>query len=269
MLAGLGSSMMLGPSRWTPRSLFQSGIDGCWYDPSDPNSLWTDSIGGTNATVGSAVQVMEDKSGKGRHMTQATSANRPILRQTAGGLFYLEFDGTNDAMGVAGSTANWGTVSDGVVIAGYREVTRQASNLFALSDINTASQRWSAHAPWSDGNVYFDAGGATSPNRVSAAWSHAAGTDVVATFKCSTTDSEQSVRVNGSSVASDATGHSVVTGSGTGKDFYIGAADDAAAVTNHMAMRLYNFIFVKDALTTTERDNAEDFVAARSGVTLP
>lgn len=37
----------------------------------------------------------------GNHATQGTLASRPILRQTGGGLYYLEFDGTDDAMETA------------------------------------------------------------------------------------------------------------------------------------------------------------------------
>jgi hypothetical protein len=93
-LDGFGSPF--GPQRgFNPRRLFLSGEQGAWYDPSDLTTLFTDTAGTTPATVGSAVALMLDKSGRANHATQATTASRPIygihpvggtrnvLRQTA------------------------------------------------------------------------------------------------------------------------------------------------------------------------------------------
>ena len=80
---------------FSPLSLFASGEEGAWYDPSDLTTLWTDTAGTTQATVGDSVARMDDKSGNANHMTQATAAARPILRQS-GSLYYLEFDGVDD-----------------------------------------------------------------------------------------------------------------------------------------------------------------------------
>lgn len=86
------------PSTFTPADLFASGEEGAWYDPSDLMTMWTDTAGTTQATVGDAVARIDDKSGNGNHATRATVAARPILRQTGGGLYYLEFDGVDDCL---------------------------------------------------------------------------------------------------------------------------------------------------------------------------
>lgn len=94
------------PVVWTPASLFAASEVGVWYDPSDLSTLWQDTAGTTPVTAaGQAVARMDDKSGNGLHITQDTAANRPLL-QTAGGLYYLDYDGTDDIMtraAVAGS----------------------------------------------------------------------------------------------------------------------------------------------------------------------
>jgi hypothetical protein len=41
---------------------------------------------------------MLDKSGRGNHATQTTSTSRPVLKQDAGGQYYLKFDGVDDFM---------------------------------------------------------------------------------------------------------------------------------------------------------------------------
>ena len=116
---------------FTPASLFASGEKGAWYDPSDLMTMWTDTAGTTQATVGDEVARIDDKSGNGNHATQATFAARPILRQTGGGLYYLEFDGTDDVllMGdvfdakIATASGKWDTYAaasydaDGILLA--------------------------------------------------------------------------------------------------------------------------------------------------------
>ena len=47
---------------FSPLSLFASGEQGVWYDPSDLSTMFTDTAGTTPATVGSAVGLLLDKS---------------------------------------------------------------------------------------------------------------------------------------------------------------------------------------------------------------
>lgn len=92
--------------RFTPASLFATGEQGAWYDPSDLSSMFQDDLGTTAAAVDSPVGRINDKSGRGNHATQATAAARPILRQDAGGSRYLEFDGVDDRLVAAAAVAN-------------------------------------------------------------------------------------------------------------------------------------------------------------------
>jgi hypothetical protein len=82
---------------WTARALFAGGEAGAWFEPG-PTTCFTDTAGTTAAGVGDAVARINDLSGNGNHATQTTAAARPILRQTAGGLYYLETDGVDDFM---------------------------------------------------------------------------------------------------------------------------------------------------------------------------
>ena len=59
-------------------ALFAGGVVGLWFDPNDRSTLFQD----VNATQpitapGQAVALMRDKSGRGKHATQATAAQRP------------------------------------------------------------------------------------------------------------------------------------------------------------------------------------------------
>lgn len=84
-------------TQFSPASLFSSGEVGVWYDPSDLSTMFTDTAGTTQASVGQAVARINDKSGNGLNATQATASKRPILRQS-GALYYLEFDGVDDTL---------------------------------------------------------------------------------------------------------------------------------------------------------------------------
>ena len=54
-------------------------------------TLYEDSAGTTQASVGGPVGRVEDVSGNGHHATQSTTANKPTLREDANGKLYLEF----------------------------------------------------------------------------------------------------------------------------------------------------------------------------------
>lgn len=85
---------------FSPASLFASGEAGAWYKPS-PTTCFTDISGTVAASLGDSVAYLEDLSGNGNHATQATASARPVLRQTVGGKYYLEFDGVDDGLDVA------------------------------------------------------------------------------------------------------------------------------------------------------------------------
>lgn len=90
-----------GAAAWSPTSLFAASEVGVWYDPSDFSTMFQDSAGTTPVTaVGDPVGKILDKSGNGKHATQATAASRPILRND-GTNYYLEFDGVDNSLATA------------------------------------------------------------------------------------------------------------------------------------------------------------------------
>lgn len=86
---------------FSPASLFSSGEEGAWYDPSDLSTLWQDAAGTTPVTAADQpVGRIDDKSGNGNHATQSTAGSRPLYK-TAGGLHWLESDGVDDLLATA------------------------------------------------------------------------------------------------------------------------------------------------------------------------
>jgi hypothetical protein len=98
--------------------LFASGEQGAWYDPSDFTTLFEDSAGTTPiTTVERPVGLMLDKSGRGNHAYQTSSAARPALRNRYNLLTYSEE--FNNAAWVNNTlvTANTAIAPDGTTTA--------------------------------------------------------------------------------------------------------------------------------------------------------
>lgn len=109
-------------SAFSPFALFSSGEQGVWFDPSDLSTLFQDSAGTIPVTaVEQPVGKILDKSGRGNHATQATSASRPILRQEATGEYYLAFDGTDDSLATA--AINFSGTNKVNLFAGVRKLS--------------------------------------------------------------------------------------------------------------------------------------------------
>ena len=82
-----------------PAALFAAGESGAWYDPSDSATLWQDTAGTVPVSAaGQAVALIQDKSGNGSHLSQATTARMPTYQLDSSGRPYLLFDGIDDVL---------------------------------------------------------------------------------------------------------------------------------------------------------------------------
>ena len=112
---------VLGAS-WSPADLFAASEVGVWYDPSDFSTMYQDSAGTIPVTaVGQVVGRINDKSGNGFHATQATTGNKPYLRQDANGMYNLQFDGLDDFMTTA--AIDFSATDKMSVFAGVRKLS--------------------------------------------------------------------------------------------------------------------------------------------------
>jgi hypothetical protein len=102
-----------------PFSLFSSGAQGAWYDPSDFSTLFQDSAGSTPVTaVEQPVRLMRDRSGRGNDATAPNDASRPVLRARYNLLTFSEqFDNAAWGKEFSTITANAGVAPDGTTTA--------------------------------------------------------------------------------------------------------------------------------------------------------
>jgi hypothetical protein len=263
-----GASLIFGGAApaWSPAELFAASEQGIWLDPSDLSTVFTDTAGTTPATVGQAVARINDKSGRGNHATQATTARRPILRQDSGGLYYLEFDGVDDSMSTP--TITPGT-DKAQVFVGVRKLSDAAVGMIIEHSVNRSTNagafdlRSSANTPASYSTVSRGDAVINASQEVTRSGFAAPHTAVLAALHDIPGDST-TLDVNGTS-GPTATGDKGA-GNFLAYPLFIGARNNEAVRFNG---RIYSLIArFGPNLTSTKIDDAEAWVAAKTGVTL-
>ena len=114
---GINKLGVINKSGFNPATLFGSGEEGAWYDPSDFSTMFQNSDGTGAPAVNGPIGYIADKSGNGNTAIQATSAKRPTLRQD-GSLYYLEFFG---AQGLATSSIDFTGTNEMTVVSGAQK----------------------------------------------------------------------------------------------------------------------------------------------------
>lgn len=130
------SSLFANRGGFVPSRLFAAGEQGAWYDPSDWSTLYQDSAGTTpiNAVEQPVGRIL-DKSGRGNHAYQTTSTSRPVLRQDAGGRYYLSFDGVDDFL--VTNSIDFTSTDKMTVFAGVRKLSAATGAAVAELGPNT------------------------------------------------------------------------------------------------------------------------------------
>lgn len=266
----LGMFQPPGSIPFYPGQLFAAGEQGVWYDPSDFSTLFQDSAGTTPVTaIEQPVGRILDKSGRGNHASQSTTTSRPILRQEAGGQYYLAFDGTDDWLSTA--NINFSATDKMSVFAGVRKLSDASRRIVCelSADLNTNNGSFNANAPSATPatNKYAFAtkGTATASLDITNAAYTAPITNVFTSLADISGDSAI-VRLNAvqAGLSTDNQG----TGNYGNYPIYIGARYGTTTRSLFFFGRIYSLI-IRGALTSgTQLTNTETWVAAKTGVTL-
>jgi hypothetical protein len=206
----------------------------------------------------------------GNHAIAPSDAARPVLRQTAGGLYYLEFDGTDDELRLTSATAlgmarNVGGFTIG---AAYRFTVSPSSNrrIFSVS-INSASGSTRAGAIGGTASGQIHVGGRRLDSEGFVSISVAENTNdniLVGVFDYSA--SNLFLRRNGALSASNTSFQTDGATSDT-NSLAVGLGSDGAG-GQFFNGRIYRLIALPRVWTDAEQTNAEQWLADGSGVTL-
>ena len=254
---------------FSPVQLFAAGEQGAWYDPSDLTTLFQDSAGTIPVTTaGQPVGRMLDKSGRGNHATQATSAARPTY-QTSGGLHWLVFDGVDDVMVAPNHPFSFtGPVS--AFIAFSKSSSTTYSTLFSAGAIGNATLNVSntmAFQPidvgWST-DVYYPAGVRAGPSIY-------LGSPYVGVFNIQNWSlhkiSGTQGKINSVSYTPTAYGAASPAALNSGP-MRIGSFDPVVLANGAYAGKMFGMVVRGVASTATEISNTEAFLNNKAGVVI-
>lgn len=252
-----------------PSSLFAAGEQGAWYDPSDLTTLFQDSAGTIPVTAaGQPVGRMLDKSGRGNHAIQATSAARPTY-QTSGGLHWIVFDGVDDVMIAPNHPFSFtGPVS--AFIAFSKSGVTSFPTLFSAGAIGSAALNLNNTMAFQA----MDAGWSTdiySPSGVRAGPSIYLGSPYVGVFNIQNWSlhkiSGTQGRVNSVSYTPTAYGSSSPAALNSGP-MQIGSYDPLQLGSGFYNGKMFGMVVRAVAATATEIISTEAFLNNKAGVVL-
>lgn len=252
-------------------SLFSSGEQGCWYDPSDMTTMWQDSAGTTPVTAaGQPVGKILDKSGRGNHATQATAGSRPTLQTDETGNYYLSFAGAQFLD--SGNVALTGTANVSVFAAARRTAeTMGAGDNSPIVNFGLTSQAGSfnvgyygnAMLAYRRGQSGAGAGAVSTSGSVSNLFCVSS---TLFDLAGSTHTTEiPTLRVNGVNDNTGTTYLNADTGTGNFGTYPIRIGRFNA---NYMTGRIYQVVVRGATSNATEISNAEAYIAYKMGIGL-
>lgn len=215
---------------WTPSEITTTA----WYDAADL---------GTITHSGGAISQWDDKSGNDYHVTQSTGSKQPDTgTRTIGGKNVIEFNGgqvlANNAFAMSSALITMFGVLASDTADGVRVISIQNSGSVEMY-------------PWG--------AGCRSPEQ--ATISIGLNTDInLYSFVKSAADDHE-LWNNGTSVGTDST----TTTTFTSSDIIIGALNDGSPPTSAFNGRLAEFIVIDSAISTSNRQKVEGYLAWKWG----
>lgn len=232
-------------------------------------------IGTTNASG------WDDQSGNGFNVAQGTVASQPtIISPRLNFNPSIQFDGANDQLTLASGILGTTTYSDIHAIYVSRVNTISTSSIFFENA--ASSGRINVHGPWSDSQIYWDAGGTGATQRQNVAWGGALATNFVWSTTASTTlapgGALQEIYRNGLRIRNDATmstftgnNSSFSIGSGGGGNYFNGEISELVLYTGVMSQsqlqRIHSYMAIKYGLTLDQTAPTNYFASDWNGTT--
>jgi len=225
------------------------------------------SVVGRTTTIG-AYGIYDSVSVKelaGNHATQATAASRPILRQDANFKYYLEFDGVDDSLSTA--AIDFTSTYKMSMFSGVYNNNDSVGTVLQLSSVESDPGSLFLRAPGHAASTYgFAATGSVAQLSIltPASYPSPALSVLYAGYDLFPDNGVISYKVNSSA---ETTVNTVTTGTSVfaNRPLYIGSRSSSIFLNG----RIYSLI-VRGALSTTQEiTDTEQWVAEKTGVTLP
>jgi len=215
-------------------------------------------LGVTGTTNASA---WADQSGTGI-VLQNTAANQPtIMNNRINFNPAIQFDGSNDQLVQTGGIMRTATYTDFNAFMVTRTNTVTASSVFF--ETQAAGGRINVHGPWSDNTLYWDAGAAGAPHRLSVNWGGTTGTNYLWNYTASTTatpsGARQDIYRNGLRIANDNT---MASFTGNGSNFVVGTG------SGFYNGEIAELTFYRGPITLDQLQRIQSYLAVKYGIAL-
>lgn len=246
------------------KSLFANNEQGFAFDFNDLSTMYQDAAGITPVTsVGQPVGKVLDKSGRGNHATQSTSAKRPILQQNATtGTYYLLFDGVDDCLVTDNIT--WGT--DAVTVFSGINKLNDKNNYAMVCEfgvVYSTNQSFNLQAPNTAQRYAFESrGSAYTTAATNAIYPSPHKAVLVGQGKISTNLNKLRVNTVNAANSNGSQGNLLNYGS-----FALNIGSRGAKELFYSG-HLYSLVGISRLATDTEITNTENIIAKNVGVTL-
>lgn len=257
-----------GSGGWTPAMLFRASEQGGWWDPSDFSSMSQDSAGATPVTAtGQPVGKINDKSGRGNHLIQATSAARPVLQQDASGYYYLSFDGVDDRLSSAAAVNLSVTAALGVWAGVYKSAAAREIIICHGTSFDTAGSFEVDHGNLASSYAFFANGNSRGECYTAANYAPPISNVVYCGYDTTqaTNALEITPRINGASPAINSRAGTAGDGNFGSLTLTVGSSGSGSTF---FSGRLYQLVIrgtLNDGATVQA---TERFVGRRMGITL-
>ena len=241
-----------------------------WTPADMETALWLDAAQGSTITeVSGAVSQWDDKSGNGRHATQATAGSRPAVAAAAlGGLDVVRFDGVDDVLAIPGAVGLARNAAELNVFLVARVTPNAASTyqrVYNFSVSNSASTSFRAALAAFGNNLRqvqrrLDADAA---NLHDYAYSTAA--NLLFHGRHLWSSATVNYRVNGGSQVSQATGQ----GSGNTTDAdsnEVAIGGENAVGMQYVGMDFAEFVVIAGSVNDATRQRIEGYLAHKWGL---
>lgn len=263
------SISVLGP--FTPAELFASGERGIWVDIQDLSTMFQDTAGTVPVTAaGQKVARINDKSGNGNHLTQATAANQPYLRND-GTNYYLELVGSTPTYLVAPNTNNMAWRTDSIMMGAATQYSSPSTNQSILSRslYGPGAARWNISQATNSAYINYNntSGNVASPNAP-----NGSATSVVSGYIDRAAGSGL-VRVN--AVAGTAASFTPDASTDLTTNYrlmlgvYNNSGDTGPQTGTGVTGRLYGLVVRFAAVDTDAMSDLEKWLGGKCGVTIP
>jgi hypothetical protein len=261
-MIGIGATLfkraVMGSRGFSPSTLFASGEEGAWYDPSDLSTLFEED-GTTLASVNGPVGKILDKSGNGNHLIQTTETKCPTLK-LAGGLYYLEFDGVDD--GLQSAAIDFTGTDSMSVFAGARKEADEVAVIGELS-VNVGNNNGTFRLASLAGNIWrYSSKGTSVVNANSNEYSPPVTS--VLTGLSDISDDVTTLRVDGVQKSSPTSNQG--TGNYGNHSLNVGARSNATSL--QLEGNIYGLIVRGVMSNAAEIAATETYIAAKTGVSI-